>query len=81
VQAAATAHTAPADAACMLSEAVVHRTHETGDDGMASTRGLCAVSSGGSRDLISSATQLAARKVKVLAYTALGSFLFDIFKW
>jgi uncharacterized oligopeptide transporter (OPT) family protein len=25
--------------------------------------------------------QLAARKVKVLAYTALGSFLFDVFKW
>lgn len=25
--------------------------------------------------------KLAARKVKVLAYTALGSFLFDVFKW
>lgn len=28
-----------------------------------------------------SPAQLAARKVKVLAYTALGSFLFDVFKW
>jgi uncharacterized oligopeptide transporter (OPT) family protein len=29
----------------------------------------------------SSAADLAAKKVRVLAYTALGSFLFDAFKW
>lgn len=34
----------------------------------------CAVAGG-------SPAQLASRKVKVLAYTALGSFLFDAFKW
>lgn len=34
-------------------------------------------SSGGSNDT----GQLAARQVRVLGYTALGSFLFDAFKW
>lgn len=82
LQAAAPAHTAGAGVACSPSEAVEHLAEETGDGGLTSNLGPSDVSSsGGSRDLVSSPPQLAARKVKVLAYTTLGSFMFDVFKW
>lgn len=82
VQAAAPALTAPPGAACAPTEALAHLTEET-NGGLPGSRGLCdgSSSSSGRQDLASSPAQLAARKVKVLAYTALGSFLFDVFKW
>jgi len=50
---------------------------EHGDDGSNST----GTGSSSSSSSSSAAAGLASRKVKVLAYTALGSFLFDAFKW